>query len=247
MPDLVHHRQDLVPDRGSELRRVVVGRIPPRPEVERSAEREDLLATHFEERFDVRLVVSGRPRKAERAGAGHQADEQPLGSVVQRVCASDLRGADLGRDGRPRTAPSGEPPGFDGLTLGRRVLGGPEVEREPQSDGHPPHVRGVLTGIGTQPMVEVEDGEADLEEAPKVPERIEQADRVGTAAARHEDQIARDEHLVLAGRLGDPLQHASDRRRPARHVSSRRRVRPSGRVRRSPRRSGGSRARATHG
>ena len=79
----------------------------------------------------------------------------------------------------------------------------------------PRHVRGVPGGIRPEAMIEVEDLERDREEPAQSHERLQHADRVGTAGHRDQDRLSRQEHLVLACRRRHPFEDPGHGRRSA--------------------------------
>ena len=83
----------------------------------------------------------------------------------------------------------------------------------------PASLRTYAASVGrarSQPVIEVEHREADLEEAAQVPQRIEQAHRIGSARHLDHHQVAGLQHVVRSNRGGDPFQHAGDGRRAPR-------------------------------
>ena len=125
---------------------------------------------------------------------------------------------------------------------GRRPRRGRQhVTGEPVRRGAPAHVGGIRPRRRSQSMIEMEHDEVDPEQTPQPHERLEQAQRVGTARNPHEHAVALGEHVVLANGPRDALEDPRDLRRPRLgHVASPRCGRSSDPGRRSRRAPGGS-------
>ena len=75
-------------------------------------------------------------------------------------------------------------------------------------------VLAVRPRIFTEPVVEVEDGQADPEQATEPVQGVQQGDRVGASGAGHDDHVAGADQIVPSNRRGDSLQQPGHRRRP---------------------------------
>ena len=85
----------------AQERRILVGGIPPRPELQCPAEVLDLAATHLEQRTYVPPAFRRDPAEPARPRAQQQSHEHGLCLILQRVAGRDAGGADvLGRTDR---------------------------------------------------------------------------------------------------------------------------------------------------
>ena len=169
---------------------ILVHRITPGLEVKSTAEGFYVPALDVEQRLHERAVPVARidPRDPFKTGAADQVEQDRLGLIVECVSLRGGHGADLATDVVRGDHPSHGGPCLDGDSLARSIVGGPEMEGDLQAFGELPDVSTVLGRIGAELVIEVEDGEADLEQAPEVPQ--------GSRASRR----SRDPRCTTRGR-----------------------------------------------
>jgi len=215
----LEQRQDLVADPRPQEPGIAVHGVLLGAESKGPAERLHLVPGRLQERPQGRESERGHaahrrhPSQRVQTPASDEGQENRLGLVVdgmsQRGHLSPLVDGRLGE----RSITGQASPGLDGLSFGGPVRRLPHDCGHPQSPRLAPDVLSIFGRVGTEAVIEVERYESDPEEAPKTMQRVEKAGRVGTAGARHQDQLARLEHAVFACGGADPLQNTGDRGR----------------------------------